>query len=191
MPDSKDSKEDLLRARPWQILGILPTAMLLGVLTGVLTNVINAWLSPLYFTAQFPAWQGNSDFQVWLLALAQGALEGVANGTGVGLVLMFGLGFMSKLRCPLQLAVKVQMRIIAISLIFGCIFGFNAIVIALFVPQFYDLFLGLPAGLLQKLKFAWVSGSIIGFPIGAMVGTVNGLMAFALQWKMLMKQIQE
>lgn len=179
-------KEDLLRARPLEILALLPVGILCGVLMGAVTNAINGVVSPAYFSLLFWDWKAQDDFELWRFTIEQGMLEGSVFGAVFSLILMFGIAFISKLRCPFRPGFIVLLKVMAFSLMFWIVGGFNGALLAQFLPQFSNLGLLFNPG--EALRFAWVAGSIWGVYIGSLLSTIGAFVSFAAKWRRLEKE---
>lgn len=183
-----EQKQNLSHARPLEIAALLPSGVIGGVLTGAAMNIVNGWLSPLYFTTVFATWGNKSATEVWVTSISHGMLEGLGFGIVFAFIFTSVVVFISRLCCPFRLALLAQCKIIGLTFLFWFIGGLNAILIALFWPQFYDNFVGLPSGKANALKFAWVGGSIYGVYGGGMLAVIIGSIMFSVQWQKLKKQ---
>ena len=173
---------DLSRRRPREIAALLPLGVLCGATVGVFTNAINGWLSPGYFVATL-GWQHRSAFVLWVRSVAEGVLEGCALGALLGLILMLYIGFISRLRCPLKISAPALFDAIVVTLVFWLIGGFNVVLLALFAPEFYELFIGLPPIKSDAIRYAWVAGSLNSLGIGGLLAVCFACARFGARWK--------
>ena len=186
MPNTQSPASDPLRARPLEIGALLPLGIAGGAVTGALLDAINGWISPLYF-AIVMGWDRSSNFQIWLRAIAQGTLEGSVLGAVMGLILMIFIGLTTRLRCPLSISTRTLLETMALTLGFCFVMGFNAVLIALIYPRFYDLFLGLPPSQGDAVRYAWVAGTVWGPGFCALLATAIACARFSARWKRTLK----
>ena len=157
---------------------------------GVFTNAINGYLSPTYFSVTL-GWNSDGPFTIWAKSVAQGALEGCALGAFLGLILMLYVGFTSRLCCPLKVSAPALSDTMVATLIFWVIGGFNAVLLALFAPKFYEFFIGLPPVKSDAVRFAWVAGSLNSLGIGGLLAVCIACARFGARWKRLTKAAEE
>lgn len=168
--------------RPREIIVLFPIGILSGAALGAFTYAINDWISPEYFLTMTGEAVPRSS-QIWVPTLTQGLSKGAILGAISGLILMLAVGFISHLRSPLKLSASTLIEAMAFTLLFWIIGGFNGILLALFVPQFYDLFLGLPASMADIINFAWVEGSVAGVRWGGLLAVCLACVRFSARWK--------
>lgn len=164
----------------------MPLGALCGALIGIFTNAINGLISPTYFVVMM-GWNTDSAFQIWARSMAQGALEGCGLGAFLGFILMISVGFTSRLHCPLKFSAPALFDTILVTLLLWFVFGFNAVLLALFAPQFYELFLSLPPSKGDAIRFAWVAGSVNSLGIGGLLAICFACARFNARWKQRMK----
>ncbi len=132
----------------------------------------------------------NNAFEIWQRSIDQGVLEGCALGALLGLLLMLYVGFISRLRCPLKVSAPALSDTIIATLIFWIIGGVNAVLLALFAPGFYELFIRLPSAKSDAIRFAWVFGSLNSLGIGGLLAVCIGCARFSARWKRELKAIE-
>ena len=100
---------------------------------------------------------------------------------------MLYVGFISRLRCPLKFSASTLCDTIIVTLIFWIIGGFNAVLLALIAPEFYEFFIGLPPATADAIRFAWVAGSLNSLGIGGVLAVCIACARFNARWKREMK----
>ena len=104
---------------------------------------------------------------------------------------MIYIGLVSHLRSPLKFSAKTLFETLAFTLSLWVIGGINAILLALFIPQFYDFFIGLPTSISDTINFAWVQGSMVGAQWGGLLAVCIACARFGARWKRLTKAAEE
>ena len=182
-----DSEKDLLRVRPLEVLVLLPTGILCGVLMGAILTAINCWISPSYFGTNGSGWNYVDYFKLWKWSVQIGICLGFVFGLVSSLILVIGLGFASKLRCPVRMALRVQLKVFKFSFLFWLAGGFNLILFFILISY---IFPRPRVFTTEDLKFFWAAGSTWGIYIGSVLSIVGALFHFAIKWRQLEKQSQ-
>ena len=171
---------------PREILALFPLSVLAGAVLGAFTNAINDWISPEYFQTVTGGVVPLSS-QIWAPSIGQGVSKGAMMGAICGLILTLYIGVVSHLQAPLRSSAKALFETLAFTLLFWVIGGINAILLALAVPQFYDLFLGLSASMSDTINFAWIEGSVAGAQWGGLLAVSIACARFGAHWKQQLK----
>jgi hypothetical protein len=173
---------DLLTKRRWATpILIFLIAVILGAVTGALSNWFNVEISDRYFLAimNWPA----DDVQ-WL-AVHQGIFEGSCLGAFFGLVFSIASGATSQLRLPLGAALRVVGRALLIVLCCWTIGGLLGVGLDANFPHFFeDTFVGVPSwSPNEALFYAWVGGTIWGAYAGTAIATLTGCVILHRRWR--------
>lgn len=152
----------------------------LSFLLGILTNMINGWVSPEYFRVVM-RW----DFDhIWSASVIQGALEGLI--WGLLIVIGFSVAFhrITAGEGSFHFARRYLLRLVLISAAAWVLTGALALAISALNPHYFHALIRLapPSGP-EQMRFAWVGGSITGVVWGGLVGAVFTLMAMGRDWK--------
>lgn len=161
------------------IIIVALTAILLGGLIGAITNMINGAVSPYYFKA-IMGWEFDG---IWIASIAQGIFEGLLYGVVFSIIFTTAFGIITKGQAPYKFALQQLIKITVI--VFSCwtIGGLIAILLATLSPDFYKShFLYIPTDRFEKIKYAWVGGSISGGIIGGLISTILGVVIIKNSW---------
>lgn len=155
--------------RPLALLGIAMTLVLLGGLTGVLTNSISGAISPRYFRTIL-RWQDMPDEAIWRASIAQGLFEGLIFGFLCAVVFSSVIGIYSRVTCTFCQALPFLLRFAAGVLACWVLGGLLGMALPAISMDFYrHSFRGVPDGYADALRYAWVGGSIWGAEFGAVL----------------------
>jgi hypothetical protein len=156
------------------------TGVVLAALAGALTNAVNGWVSPRYFTTIL-GW--SDDGHIWRDSIAQGAFEGLIFGAVFALVFTVGVGILTRASCTYAFAARHLLAVVAGALVWWLLGGTAAMVLGTLSPGFYRrTFIGVPAEVRPLLAYAWVGGSIWGLEIGGLVSVILGLVVLRANW---------
>jgi hypothetical protein len=175
--------QDLSRSRPGALIGLAFAGVLLGAALGALTNSINGAVSPLYFQTIL-RWHDVSN--VWRASIAQGILEGLLFGLVLSIIFTTVVGVVTKGRCPFRLSAIYLLSVGAAALVCWTLGGSIAMGLAALSPEFYrHTFRGVPEGMNEMLRYAWVGGSIWGIQFGGLASVIVGSVLFRAKWRNL------
>lgn len=151
----------------------------LGAFVGAATNMLNALVSPGYYTIVMK-WA----FQdVWSAAVAQGIMEGSIFGILFAMVFATGYGVVTKGRAPLGFARFLLTRILMLVLAAWMAGGTLAVALAVLSADFFRAHVPLaPRDTTELLRFAWVGGSIQGAQFGGLLCAVLGIVVARNAW---------
>lgn len=164
-------------ATPFCLIGI---CALLGAVLGAATNVTNSIVSPYYFRVVLWLWPV-SDVRPY--AIVQGAREGAALGLFFGLVFAAATAWTSRMRARARWALDVVPWVFVIVLACWAAGGIVSVALAAAFPGFYQsAFLMVPAQAGERLRYAWVGGSIWGAYVGTLVAAIAGCVMIRRRW---------
>ncbi|WP_136467636.1 hypothetical protein [Flagellimonas onchidii] len=161
------------------ILIILFT-IFLGAFIGGTTNLINGYISPIYFK-NIMRW----DFEnIWRACIAQGIFEGLLNGIIFSLIYSISFSVITKGNASLSFGVKQLLKITTNIYLLWAIGGIIALGLALLSPEFYQsTFRMVPTETKDMLAYAWVGGSIWGASFGSVIAITIGIINTKTNWK--------
>ena len=162
------------------IILIAITCIFLGAIIGLITNMINGVISPLYFR-NIMQWHDINN--IWSAIIAQGLFEGLIYGCVFSVIFTLVV-ITTKPICSYSYAVKFLMGISITVLLFWLLGGVIAIILASLSPEFYQkAFIGVPEDHTPMLKYAWVGGSIWGGMFGGFFSAIVGSLIFKNKWQ--------
>jgi len=167
--------------RPFALVGLAVTGILIGAALGALTNSINGLVSPLYF-CNILGWDDVGD--VWRASIAQGIFEGLMFGFFLAIVFTIVVGCVSKARCSYRFGVGTLMFVAVAALVCWAVGGLLGMGLATLSPKFYrHAFYRVPEDFTEMLRYAWVGGSIWGIEFGGFALTILGSFLFYARWQ--------
>ena len=172
-----------LQNRPGPLIGLTCLGVAFGAILGALTNSINGWVSPTYFRT-IMRWHDVAD--IWRASIAQGIFEGLLFGLAFSVIFVTVLGIVSKARCSFRIGATYVVLVVALALVGWCVGGLFGIGLAAISPEFYrHAFRGVPDGVPEMLRYAWVGGSIWGLELGGLAAVVVASVLFRVKWHSL------
>ncbi len=162
------------------LISIALTCVFIGIGIGMLTNMINGAISPLYFR-NIMHWENVHN--IWKASVTQGIFEGGIYGIIFAVVFTIVVGVVTKGDVSYSTVCRFLAGLAITVLICWCLGGGFAILLALSSPEFYQhTFRGVPSETLPMIRYAWVGGSIWGAMFGCLFSLTIGLVVFKLKW---------
>lgn len=162
-------------------MGIAIICLFLPPLIGLITNLINSIISPLYFIT-IMRWSAEEN--IIKFAMLQGIYEGLFYG------IFFAAVFICIYIFSLQSKVSLNNTFIWIlcmafaDIILWAIGGISAIFLSILSPEFYrHTFIGVPDNFYEMIKYAWVGGSIWGLSFGGILVMIIGIVFYRSKYK--------
>lgn len=162
-------------------LSILFIGLAIGIVTGVLTNVINAFVCVPYFEVVLSF----SDPGLFQAILGQGAIEGGILGSVFGLILMIVAAASTAGQCTVLFTLRTLAWCIGITLAFWTLGGAVGVLLSYLVPGLWGsggLFISIPRWI-NPHQFAWVGGTANAVYLGAVCSMVFAPIHLHLRWK--------
>jgi hypothetical protein len=167
--------------KPIRLIGIWVTGILGAAVLGAVTNFVNAQVSELYFR-QVMRWEHVS--QISRAIVAQGVFEGLLCGLVLSTIFATAAGMISRGECPYVFGVRFVGGLCLAAFVCWVLGGLLGIVLAALSPEFYRAtFAGVPEAAGERLRFAWVGGSIWGLQFGGAGVTFVFLALFRAAWR--------
>jgi len=169
------------------MLGIWMTGIVGAATIGALTNVINGQVSELYYRTILH-WHSVENIQRAIIA--QGVFEGLICGLILSTLFTAVIAVVSGARCSYALGARFVSGLFAT--VFACwvLGGVLAIGLVWLSPEFYcSHFIGVPSGVAEQLRYAWVGGSIWGVQFGGVAVTFLFMALFRAKWRSLHSQL--
>lgn len=168
--------------KPLTILSLWVTGIIGGGGLGLVTNAINAQVSERYFRTIL-GWQRVLDIKRAILA--QGIFEGLICGLILSTLFVAVVAFVSKARCEYRMGLKYVAGLLATALFLWVVGGVLAVGLTSLSPEFYrSRFLGVPESAPDRIRYAWVGGSIWGVQFGGAAATVMFMVLFRARWRL-------
>src|ERR1017187_615966 len=168
--------------KPISIISLWITAIFGAAILGLVTNVINAQVSELYFRTIL-GWQNVADIKRAIVA--QGVFEGLICGLVLSTFFLGVVAFVSKARCDYLLGLRYIAGLIGTAFLFWVVGEVLAIILVSLSPEFYrSHFIGVPEGTPDRIRYAWVGGSIWGVQFGGAAATFIFMALFRPRWRL-------
>ena len=156
------------------LLGIGLTAFL-----GALTNLVNAFLSPEYFTLVMRL---SFEATPWF-AVRQGIFEGSLYSLILSSLIIVSCGKSSCWKAQFGSVLRYILFALAGALIFWIIGGIVGVTLSLLVPHILvDRIFVFATRIEDLMSFSWVAGSIQGIVLGGIISTFVVTKRFQKQW---------
>ena len=157
------------------------TAIIGAAFLGLVTNAINAQVSDLYFRTIL-GWQNVADIKRAIVA--QGVFEGLICGLILSTLFLSVVAFVSKARCDYSLGLRYIVGLLATAFILWAVGGVLAVSLVSLSPEFYrSHFIGVPESTSDRIRYAWVGGSIWGVQFGGAAATFIFMALFRARWR--------
>lgn len=168
--------------KPISIISLWITAIIGAAILGLVTNAINAQVSELYFRTIL-GWQNVADIKRAIVA--QGVFEGLICGLVLSTFFLAVVAFVSKARCDYLLGLRYIAGLLATAFVLWVVGGVLAIVLVSLSPEFYrSHFIGVPESTPDRIRYAWVGGSIWGVQFGGAAATFIFMALFRARWRL-------
>jgi tetrahydromethanopterin S-methyltransferase subunit F len=168
--------------KPISILLLWITAIIGAAILGLVTNAINAQVSDLYFRTIL-GWQNVTDIKRAIVA--QGIFEGLICGVVLATLFLAVIAFVSKARCDYLLGLRFIAGLIGTAFLLWVVGGVLAILLVSLSPEFYrSHFIGVPESMPDRIRYAWVGGSIWGVQFGGAAATFIFMALFRARWRL-------
>ncbi len=156
------------------------TCIFVGGFIGGTTNMINGIVSPYYFQSimhwDFP--------NIWAASVAQGIFEGLLYGIIFSIIFTISFGIITKGHAGYKFALMQLLKIISFVFICWIIGGLLAMLLVALSPDFYKSHFPMtPIDNFEKIKFAWVGGSIWGGMFGGLLSAILGIFLIKNSWR--------
>ena len=167
--------------KPFSIIALWITAIIGAAILGLVTNAINAQVSEQYFRTIL-GWQNVVDIKRAIVA--QGVFEGLICGIVLSTFFLAVIAFVSKARCDYFLGLRYIAGLIAMAFLLWVVGGVLAIALVSLSPEFYrSHFIGVPDSTADRVRYAWVGGSIWGVQFGGAAATFIFMALFRARWR--------
>lgn len=166
--------------RSLKLFGIWLTGILGAGALGAITNAINANISERYYRIKL----GWFDIEhINQAIIAQGIFEGLVLGLILSSVLTTAVGLISRGECSYSFGIRHTGGLLLSALICWIIGGLLAMALAVISPEFYmHAFMGVPEAAGERIRYAWVGGSIWGVEFGGIGATLVMIALFRAAW---------
>jgi len=167
--------------KPFSLVGIWVTGILGAAVLGAVVNFDNAHVSELYFRNVM---QWNDVSHISRAIVAQGVFEGLVCGLFLSTIFTSIAGIVSRAQCSYALGVQYVGGSFLTA--FGCWVagGLLAVALASLSPEFYrHTFIRVPEDADERLRYAWVGGSIWGIQLGGVGATFVFVALFRAAWR--------
>jgi prolipoprotein diacylglyceryltransferase len=156
------------------------TSIFIGGIIGATTNMVNGLVSPYYFKA-IMQWEFDD---VWIASVAQGIFEGLLYGISFSVIFTIAFEIITKGQGSFKFGFSQLVKVIAVTLICWVLGGLVAILLNSISPEIYKShFPQTPYEKIERLKFAWVGGSIWGGIIGGCLSLFLGVIFLKNAWR--------
>lgn len=163
------------------LIGIWITGILGAAVLGAVTNFVNAHVSESYFR-HIMRWHDVS--HISRAIVAQGVFEGLVCGLILSTIFATVAGIISRAECPYGFGVRYVGGLFLAAFVCWVIGGLLAIGLASLSPEFYrHTFIGVPEFPGERLRYAWVGGSIWGVQLGGLAATFVFIALFRAAWR--------
>jgi hypothetical protein len=164
----------------WWVPVLLPAlGIAYGVVLGAATNAVNGAVSPRYFRV-IMGWRSD----IWRTSVHEGMFEGGALGLLLGIIVAISFAASTRLRGNFGMAAASLFRAGMIALGGWVLGGLIAMALATSFQKWYSLmFIEVPKQAADRVKYAWVGGSIWGVTGGAILGAAMACMWLHSRWK--------
>jgi hypothetical protein len=167
--------------KPLSLIGIWVTGILGAAILGAGTNFANAHVSELYFR-NIMHW--NDVAQISRAIVAQGVFEGLLYGLFLSTIFATVAGIVSRAQCSYAFGVRYVGGLFLSALVCWVTGGLLAMTLATLSPEFYrHTFFGVPEAVGERLRYAWVGGSIWGVQFGGLGATFVFMALFRAAWR--------
>lgn len=168
------------KSKPFHYFYLFLTGIILSILAGLLTNMINGLISPLYFKS-IMGWQNLTG--IYHAIIAQGIFEGIIFGIFLSLFYTISVIFISRWRCTYRLGIGYLLFLFIIAIICWIIGGLLGLGLAGLSPDFFkNTFRSVPDNFNDMLGYAWAGGSIWGIQFGGICTIIIGSLLFKIRW---------
>ena len=168
------------KSKPLHYFYLFLTGIILSILAGLLTNMINGLISPLYFKS-IMGWQNITG--IYRAIIAQGIFEGIIFGIFLSLFYTISVIIISKWKCTYRLGIKYLIFLFIITIACWIIGGLLGLGLAELSPDFFkNTFRLAPDNFNDMLGYAWIGGSIWGIQFGGICTIIIGSLLFKIRW---------
>jgi len=168
--------------KPVSIILLWITTILGAALLGLVTNCINAQVSEQYFRTIL-GWQNVSD--ITRAITAQGIFEGLICGLVLSTLFLAVIAFVSRAQCAYLFGLRYVLGLLVTAFVLWTVGGVLAVALASLSPEFYrSHFIGVPESTPDRLRYAWVGGSIWGVQFGGAAATFIFMVLFRARWRL-------
>jgi hypothetical protein len=168
--------------KPLSLIGIWVSGIFGAAILGAITNSINALVSQLYF---FNVLHYDVNVQHLIRAIvAQGVFEGLIYGLILSTLYATVVGIVSHAKCPFAFGIRYLSGLFTVVFVCWIIGGLLAMALAWLSPEFYQhMFYRVPDNFEERLRYAWVGGSIWGIVFGGVGATFVFMALFRAAWR--------
>ena len=167
--------------KPLALIGIWVSGILGAAGLGAATNFANAHVSELYFR-NIMHWGDVSGISRAIVA--QGVFEGLLCGLFLSTLFTMVAGVVSRAQCSYAFGARYVGGLFLAAFFCWIIGGLLAIALASLCPEFYrHTFVGVPEAVGERLRYAWVGGSIWGVQFGGAGATFVFMVLFRAAWR--------
>ena len=168
--------------KPVSIILLWITTILGAALLGLVTNAINAQVSEQYFRTML-GWQNVT--HITRAIIAQGVFEGLICGLVLSTLFLAVVTFVSRAQCGYLFGLRYVLGLFATALMLWVVGGVLAVILVSLSPEFFrSHFIGVPESAPDRLRYAWVGGSIWGVQFGGAAATFIFMALFRAQWRL-------
>jgi len=175
--------------KPLALIGIWITGILGAAVLGAVTNFANAHISELYFR-NIMRWDDVS--HIARAIVAQGVFEGLLCGLFLSTIFTVVAGIVSRAQCSFAFGVRYVSGLFLAAFVCWVIGGILAVALASLSPEFYrHTFIGVPEAVGERLRYAWVGGSIWGVQFGGIGATFVFIALFRAAWRQRVEDVSK
>lgn len=168
--------------KPVSIILLWMTTIFGSALLGLVTNAINAQVSELYFRTIL-GWQQVTG--ITRAIVAQGIFEGLVCGLVLATLFIAVVASVSQAQCGYGLGLRYVLGLLATAFLLWLAGGLCALALVFLSPEFYGShFVGVPGNAAERLRYAWVGGSIWGGQFGGAAATFLFMVLFRARWRL-------
>lgn len=165
--------------------------VLAGTLSGALMNALAGVVSPPYFEFLFymsGSPPGSSPFQLWLMGVGQGMLEGLVFGLVLATIFTLFTFFVSNAQCRFGFAARYLPKMMIVATFCWLAGGFNGVMVGIVAPGCIDDLVSMfSASTADRLRFLAVGGAIYGVYAGCLLSLILGCAWFRRDWRALVQ----
>lgn len=168
--------------KPITIILLWLTTIFGAAFLGLVTNAINAQVSEQYFQT-IMRWQHVADIKRAIVA--QGIFEGLICGLVLATLFLAVVAFVSRAQCDYSFGLRYVLGLLGTAFILWAVGGVFGVALAGLSPEFYrSHFIGVPDSTPERLRYAWVGGSIWGVQFGGAAATFIFMALFRARWRL-------
>ncbi len=168
------------QGKPFHLIWLTLLLIGTGGFIGATTNLVNGNVSELYFQ-RIMGWNFPG---IWKAAILQGIFEGFIYGFIFSIIYTIGFAIITKRKADWNFVKRQLTKMVKLIYLCWIIGGVIAIFLSVvFSDDYQRLIRGVPIESIQRIRYAWVGGSIWGALIGGIISLIWGLFNTYRDWK--------